>query len=88
MFFYFNKKLTGTIKELSRKLRISKADIVRRGITDMATFFLDNPEEYVTFQKKEWKKALRRIELRAWKEMREEEEMYQALEKVGKGSYN
>lgn len=88
MFFYFNKKLTGTIKKLSRKLGISKADIVRRGITDMATFFLDNPEEYITFQRKEWEKALRRIELRVRAEMRKEEEMYRALSKVGEVSNN
>jgi len=57
-------------------------------LTDMSAFFLDNPEEYITFQRKEWEKALRRIELRVRTEMRKEEEIYQALEKAGEASNN
>ena len=79
---YFDKDLTRTVSKLSHKLGISKKHIIRLAITDMAAFFLGSPEEYITFQKKEWEKALRRIELRVRAEMRKEEERYQILSKI------
>jgi len=85
---YFNKELTGIVRELSEKLGISKKHIIRMALTDMSAFFLDNPEEYITFQRKEWEKALHTIELRVKSEMRKEEEMYQALVKAAEVSKN
>ena len=81
---YFDKDLTRTVKKLSHKLGISKTHIIRMAVADMAAFFLDAPEEYITFERKEWEKALRRIELRVRAEARKGEERNRRLEAVSR----